>query len=255
MTLEYAQHRGKFVVYYDLAVELPATTIANLWLQVRRMAKQKSEPDADHRRAPDIPGDLTPLADLEEIIAEGPSGILERSIEGLSLASLPATVLRFESCVLTRVSFADSVLPGLRFKDVRLVDCNFSNTEARGFGAVRTEFKTCRLTGLRASEAVWQHVTECDGRYAQLRFGTFGATEFSNCKFGEADFHGTNFGGCRFRSCDLHSVELSGATMAGADLRGSNVEGLRANPENLRGATVDASQAMSFAAIFGLRIA
>src|SRR6186997_966516 len=102
------------------------------------------------RHAPELADDLVPLVDPQELLSDGPTGISERSIEGLTFESLPATVLRLESCVLTRVSFTGSILPGLRLRDVRLVGCSLANVDARGLAMARVEMVDCRLTGLRA---------------------------------------------------------------------------------------------------------
>lgn len=221
------------------------------------MARKESKLEPVPRHAPDLSDDLAPLTDTRELLTGGASGISERSLEGLSLESLPATVLRFEGCVLTRVSFTGSVLPGLRFKDVRLVNCTLANVEARGLSMSRVELVSCRLTGLRAVEAEFHDLlaADCEGSYAQLPSAVFKASELTGCNFTEADFRGADLRRCRISACNLQGVEVSGGRLAGADLRGSRLEGLRARPEDLRGATVDASQAMVLAAIFGLRIA
>jgi uncharacterized protein YjbI with pentapeptide repeats len=221
------------------------------------MPRKDSPLDVQPRHAPDLADDLVPLVDPQELVAGGASGISERSIEGLILESLPQTVLRFESCVLTRVSFAGSTLRGLRFKDVRLVSCSLANVEARGLSMSRVEMVNCRLTGLRAVEAECHDLlaADCEARYAQFSSAVFKASELTACNFTEADFQGADLRRCRVGACNLQGVELSGGRLAGADLRGSNLAGMRVRPEDVRGATVDAAQAMVLAGIFGLRIA
>lgn len=48
---------------------------------------------------------------------------------------------------------------------------------------------------------------------------------------------------------------MSKTKIVDADLRGSVVDGVQMNAEDIRGAVVDASQAMLFAPLLGIRIA
>jgi hypothetical protein len=48
---------------------------------------------------------------------------------------------------------------------------------------------------------------------------------------------------------------MSKTKLVDADLRGSVVDGVQMNGEDIRGAVVDASQAMLFAPLLGIRIA
>jgi hypothetical protein len=48
---------------------------------------------------------------------------------------------------------------------------------------------------------------------------------------------------------------MSKTKLVDADLRGSVVDGVQMNAEDIRGAVVDASQAMLFAPLLGIRIA
>jgi uncharacterized protein YjbI with pentapeptide repeats len=221
------------------------------------MPRKDSDLELLPRQAPDLSDDLVPLTDPQELLSEGASGISERSIEGLVLESLPATVLRFEGCVLTRVSFTGSVLRGLRLRDVRLVSCSLANVDARGLSVARVEMVSCRLTGLRAVEAECHDLlaADCEARYSQFSSAVFKASELTGCNLAEADFQGADLRRCRVGGCNLEGAELSGSRLEGADLRGSSLTGLRVGPGDLRGATVDASQAMVLATIFGLRIA
>ena len=168
------------------------------------MPKKDSALELLPRHAPDLADDLAPLTDPRELLSDGASGISERSLEGLILESLPATVLRFESCVLTRVSFAGSILPGLRFKDVRLVSCSLANVEARGLSMSRVEMVDCRLTGLRAVEAECDDLlaADCEARYAQFSSAVFKASELTGCNFTEADFERADLRRCRVGACN-----------------------------------------------------
>jgi hypothetical protein len=53
---------------------------------------------------------------------------------------------------------------------VRLIECDFANTEIIGLKAVRVEFINCRLTGLRAVESEWQDLLVSDGDASFLNF-------------------------------------------------------------------------------------
>jgi uncharacterized protein YjbI with pentapeptide repeats len=219
---------------------------------------QKSKPAKNRlpgRAAPDIAPHLPPVTAAE--LFRGPEIVVRDCIiENLALDNLPTQSILFENCVLHRVSFTRSKLGGLRFKDVRMVECDFANAEALAPRMLRVEFLNCRLTGFRAAEAECQHIliSAGDAAFSQFRFGVFKASEFSSCNFSEADFHNSDLSGAILKGCDFKNTEMTGARLEAADFRGSRVEGLVANAEDLKGAIVDPAQAMIFAELMGLKI-
>ena len=93
-------------------------------------------------------------------------------------------MLRIESKILNRVSFASRSFSSIFLKDVRLISCDLANLETRALTLVRVEFINCRMTGLRTTEADCQDVliSEGDQRYSQFRFSRFKSAEFDGCK-------------------------------------------------------------------------
>ena len=208
------------------------------------------------RRPPDLPSEL-PAATGATALFETPDiSIAEQRLDGIRMEGRAAGSLRVDSCVLERVSLANSHFGSILLKDVRLVACDLANLATRGLILVRVEFVNCRMTGLRGGEADCQDllISEGDQRYCQFRFSQFRSAEFDSCDLEEADFHGTNLSGSVFRKCNLRNAEMSRAKLMNADLRGSQVEGLQLNAEDIRGAVVDAAQAMVLALLLGIRI-
>jgi uncharacterized protein YjbI with pentapeptide repeats len=210
-----------------------------------------------HRREPDLPNDLIVAEHADSLFESNAIVLSESLIGGVHIEDRTIGSLHLEACVLDRVSFSNTSFASIHLKDVRLLNCDLANLRVRGTTLVRVEFINCRMTGFHAGEADCQDVllSEGDQRYAQFRFSQFKSAEFDSCNFEEADFHGTDLSGSRFRRCNLRNAEMNKVKLVDADLRGSVGEGLQLNAEDIRGAVVDASQAMSFATLLGIRIA
>ena len=205
------------------------------------------------RARPDLPDDLDPASvfpDQREIF------VAEQLIAGADLKNRSGGNLRLDSCVLERVSLADSSFGTIALKDVRLAGCELANLRARVMTLVRVELIDCRMTGLSGGTVDAQDllIREGDQRYCQFRESKFKSAEFEGCNFEEADFQDTDFTGAIFRRCNLRKVEMGKARLYDADLRGSIVEGMHIEIDGLRGAVVDPAQAMSFALLMGIRI-
>lgn len=223
-----------------------------------KTAKKHKEPPRDDalRSEPDLPFDLEDAGDLSEMFAQRDIRIAEARISKTDFANPEINSLILESCVLDAVAFSGGRIGVAKWKDIRLEDCDLANLEVRAMNATRVELRGCRMTGLRFGESDCRSllVRKGDQRYAQFRFSVFRQSEFDGCDLEEADFYGADLRGCIFRSCNLRNVEMSKAKLEGADLRGSSVEGLRVGAEDIYGAIVDASQALGFAHLLGIRI-
>ena len=217
---------------------------------------RKKPKDPASRTAPEIPADIQKLA-LTANVAAGPEILFrEGLIENFSFQERSFKSVVFECCILKHINFSRSSLHGVQLRDVRLVECDFANSEAIGMKAKRVEFLNCRLTGLRAVESEWQDllISGRDASFSQFRFGTFKTSEFNDCNFTEADFHGCDLRGALLKGCELKNVDMTGAKLEETDFRGSRVEGLMAMAADLKGAIVDPAQAMTFAELLGLKI-
>jgi uncharacterized protein YjbI with pentapeptide repeats len=214
------------------------------------------KPFVFHRSEPDLPDDMRATTNASALFEPNAISITESLIEGAQMESRTAASLHMEFSILKRVSFANSTLNSMLWKDVRLENCDLANLQLRGMTLVRVEFINCRMTGFRAGEADCQDVliSEGDQRYSQFRFSHFQSSEFDTCNFEDADFYGTDLSGSRFRKCNLRNAEMGKVKLVDADLRGSVVEGMQLNAEDIRGAVVDLSQAMLFAPLLGIRI-
>jgi uncharacterized protein YjbI with pentapeptide repeats len=222
------------------------------------MKRQVAKPNkfVFRRREPAVPDELLPAIDDAALFDPHDISIAERGIERVRIESRKAGVLRIEASLLEGVSLAGSSFDSMVWKDVRLLSCDLANLETRALTLIRVELIDCRMTGLRAGVADCQDVLFSGGdqRYSQFRFSRFKSAEFDCCNFADADFQGTDLSGSLFHRCNLENAEMSKAKLVNADLRGSKVEGLQMSAGDIRGAVVDASQAMIFAALLGIRI-
>ena len=207
------------------------------------------------RREPDFPDDFL-TSDPTSLFADRDISITEHEIKEATVQQPNGGTLRIEESIMEKVSFSDCRFYSVILKDVRLVNCDLANFEARSLQCIRVELVNCRMTGFRAGEADCQDllISEGDQRYSQFRFSKLPATEFHSCNLSEADFQGTDLSGSVFRKCNLQNVEMSKVTMVNTDLRGSQIDGLQLNAEDIRGAIVDAAQALQFASLLGIRI-
>jgi uncharacterized protein YjbI with pentapeptide repeats len=208
------------------------------------------------RREPQIPHRLEAVDDAAAVVESHDISIADRSIKGTKIEDRKAGTLRIEASLLEGVSLSGSSFGSIVWKDLRLIRCDLANVETHGLNLTRVELIDCRMSGLRAGIADCQDVLFSGGdqRYSQFRFSRFKSAEFDSCNFADADFQGSDLCGSIFRRCNLENAEMSKVKLVNADLRGSRVEGLQMNAADIRGAVVDASQAMIFAALLGIRI-
>ena len=149
------------------------------------------------RSQPEIPSQLPEIEGAVELVSDRDIAIQECALSDFKAGELNEKTLRFECCVLTRVSFSNSRLIGMKLKDVQLVECDFANTTVLRMVALRVEFQNCRLTGFRANECDFQHtlISSGDAGYSQFRMGKFKSSVFEACNFSDADFHDADLRG------------------------------------------------------------
>jgi hypothetical protein len=154
------------------------------------------------RDAPDISPDLPRLAAAAELFRSPEIVVRDCMIENLTLEDFSTQSILFENCALHRLNLTRSKFGGLRLRDVRMVECDFANSEALTSKMLRVEFLNCRLTGFRATEAECQHVliSGGDAAFSQFRFGVFKTCEFISCNLSESDFHHSDLRGAILRA-------------------------------------------------------
>lgn len=220
------------------------------------MQKRPKPKSPTSRSGPDLPSEVSLLGNAAATFAADEVLISEQTVENLALRELTAGSITLEGCVLDRVDLSESKIGSLCLKDVRLSNCDLANLDCRSLVVVRAEFLGCRMTGFRAVESNCRDLllSEGDQRYSRWTQGRFASSEFSSCNFEDADLQECDLRGAIFRNCNLRNAELTGSKLEDADLRGSHVEGLRVGAKDLFGAVVDPAQAMTFAALLGLKI-
>jgi uncharacterized protein YjbI with pentapeptide repeats len=147
---------------------------------------------AQTRRSPDLPENLETLLPVDVKHLEGQT-IRDSRGFGIDISGQHFSSLRFVTCLLERMSFANCTIGSCRFRDVRLEKCDLSNAVLRGSEATRIELVDCRLTGLKAIECRWRDVLieNCDVRYTQCTDGAVIVSEFKTSQFLDADFRNT----------------------------------------------------------------
>jgi uncharacterized protein YjbI with pentapeptide repeats len=125
-----------------------------------------------HRREPEIQREMIAAANAEALFRRDVVSISDSLIEGIQLQNRTIDSLFMEGSVVERVNLSDSVFGSVKLADVRLVNCDLGNLEARAMSLVRVEFINCRMTGFRAGKLECQDVliSEGDQRYSQFRF-------------------------------------------------------------------------------------
>lgn len=216
------------------------------------------KPEKFRRDPPDLPRDLEPVAEPDQLFRERDIAVLEESrLQDLDRPDLRLGTFRMEGCVLDRVRLSGGHFSPLAWKDVCLTGCDLSNLRVHRLSLVRVEFIDCKLTGFRANDLDAQDVLirRSDIRYGQFQGGKFRSSEFDECNCQETDFQNSDLNGSILRSCQLERADLRGAKLRKTDFRGSEVEGMAVGVTDLAGAIVDASQALVFARLLGLEIA
>jgi len=99
---------------------------------------------AQTRRSPDLPENLETLLPVDVKHLEGQT-IRDSRGFGIGISGQHFSSLRFVTCLLERMSFANCTIGSCRFRDVRLEKCDLSNAALRGSEATRIELVDCRL--------------------------------------------------------------------------------------------------------------
>jgi uncharacterized protein YjbI with pentapeptide repeats len=165
----------------------------------------------------------------------------------------------FEQSRITKAALSSADRPSVHFVDVVIEDCDLSGLLTLGAQLLRTEWKSCRLTGWLCAESVVEHTLfeSCKLDHANLRLCRFKSVVFRNCSLRSSDFHGASFNDVHFEGCTLDGAEFRACSVESLDLRGSNIREIR-YLEGLKGATIDPVQlvelAPQLARIVGLHI-
>ncbi|MFC0627833.1 pentapeptide repeat-containing protein [Kribbella deserti] len=157
----------------------------------------------------------------------------------LDLGSAYARLVDVTGCRWNQCRLAGSELEKLTISDTVFDHCDLANARWADSSAVRTEFISCRLTGMSAPTFSLQHVTVRDSilEMSSFRFAKFSRVEFIDCRLTNADFVSADLTGTVFRGCDLSGAEFSNATAAKALFVECRWEGAR-GIGSLGGATI-----------------
>jgi uncharacterized protein YjbI with pentapeptide repeats len=193
-----------------------------------------------------------------------PAGSLDRladhaqvtqiSISEADFSSQIAANVLCEQALFRRVSFLQSVLPGLRLLDTRLERCELAGARWERARLRRVEFSGCRMLGADLGESSFDDVLfqECNAEGAVFLNAACKPVRFEKCNLRKAIFEGADLTGVVFDHCDISEATLLGAKLAGADLRTATLNGLKAGPKDLAGAIIAPAQAVQVAALLGV---
>ena len=90
-----------------------------------------------HRREPEVHDDLIALAGAKALFERDVISISESLIEGVQFEECNATSLFMEASVVERVNLSNCRFGSVKLADVRLVNCDLGNLEARAMSLVR----------------------------------------------------------------------------------------------------------------------
>jgi len=211
---------------------------------------------APTRTPPDLEQNREALAPVDAKLLEVGQTIQDSRLFGIDISGQGFSSLRFVTCLLERVSFANCTIGSCRFRDVRLEKCDLSNAVFRRSEATRIELVDCRLTGLKATECRWRDVLveACDARYAQFTEGSILVSEFKTSQLQEADFRNATLNDSIFVQANLTRADLSGAKLSNVDLRGADISEVTLRVNDAYGAIVSPAQAMDLSRLLGVII-
>lgn len=180
-------------------------------------------------------------------------------LHGVHLDEAAVKNLLFEHTRISKGSFLNAEFDSAQFANVLVEDSDMSGLLTPTSTFQRAEFRSCRMTGWQAGEALVED-TVFDGCKMDLvgfRFCKFKAVLFKNCLLKAADFQGSSFTDVSFEKCDLAGAEFRQCSVTSLDLRSSEVAEIR-YVEGLKGATISPEQLMDLARqlafVVGLKI-
>lgn len=146
--------------------------------------------------------------------------------------------------------FGGQVHLGESFVDLRLVDSDLANVDARRATVTRVVAHRCRATGAMLMSTRLRDVVVRDCRVDLATFAqaTLERVVFEDCVLRDASFAAARLHSVSFVDCDLHGVDFSGARCSRVELRGCRLEGLN-GIEGLRGAKLGWSDLLDNATV------
>jgi uncharacterized protein YjbI with pentapeptide repeats len=168
----------------------------------------------------------------------------EAFFDGLTLPGLTARHWDMRRTIFKNADLQESRISKLEFTDVRLDQGKLANASWQEAAIFRTEFRSCRMTGINFSNSGIRHTLfeGCDMKLSTSRFALFKDVRFQQCILHDSDFQEANLAGTIFRDCDLTRAQMSGAVLYGADIRGSRIDGIGGRPEDFKGVIIDEAQ-------------
>ena len=146
---------------------------------------------------------------------------------------------------VSRASFRNANLSGLRLEDTEWTECDFSEADFVDFRCRSCAFDRSRWVGAALDEAMMMDTTITEGVFDDIlwRNGMLTASSCDGASFRNADLSGTEMIGCTFIGANLEGAQLRGvnakgcvfrkAVLTGVDFTGSNLIGA-----DFRGATL-----------------
>lgn len=195
---------------------------------------------------PRVQGALTPVTDIDELIADPQWSRCEVTVDmtGSTIDKADISECRIIGSRLVRLD-----LEGARVIDTVFQDCDLSGTSLQDATLSRVAFVNCRMSGLILNAGRLRDVrlTDCKADQMSLRMAIAERLTCERVLLTTADFYEAKLTLTRLFDCDLSEAEFSKVTLDDVRLHGSNLAALR-GIEYMRGAAIDPDQMHDFAA-------
>lgn len=155
-----------------------------------------------------------------------------------------------DAALLGEADLTDAKLGSLTLSDVILRQVDLSNASLQQVVARRTEWRSCRATGLRLSLELASDLSIVDSKldYATVHIEKVkGIAAFTGCSFREATISG-DLSNTVFQDCDFAGAEFRARSASKCDLRSSRLTEAR-GLLTLKGATISMEQAVAVSAM------
>lgn len=164
------------------------------------------------------------LAEIEIAFKED-IDIKRKKILNISLNSINADVIEFNSCIFENCKIIESNMGKVSFTDVIFNNCDFSNTSFEESNFVRCIFNNCKMIGTSFIEAKLYNIEICDSisNYANFNLAMMEKIIFNNTELKSVCFQQNKFKDIEYNNCDLQLTQFFNTKLNNIDFRNSNI--------------------------------
>lgn len=194
------------------------------------------------------------LLSLIRLCKEEELDITSKQISGVSFVDTDLSKICFKDVVFENCKFINCLLVKTDFIDVVFKECDLSNSNGNGSYFNRCELISCKGMGINLQNAILKDVSFINSHF---KYANFDMAGFKNVGVVESDLSHANITECKLSNLALKKSLFIGTSffktpLKGIDLTECEIDGMLVSGEELKGLTVNVYQAAELSKLLGL---